>query len=80
MEDRLGLLFDFVLLFPSEPHLLRQSGSQVQGEGRMEGGGRVGGGVAQRRIQLSERQKLESKKGNQAGVTANGDEVGGGLW
>lgn len=39
VEDRLGLLFDFVLLFPSEPHLLRQSGSQVQGEGRMGGGG-----------------------------------------
>lgn len=33
--------------------------------------------MAQRRIQLSERQKLESKKGNQAGVTANGDKVGG---
>lgn len=79
VEDRLGLLFDFVFLLPSEPHLLRQSLSQVQGEedrGRDGGEGR-GEGVAQRRTQLSERQKLESEKGNQAGVTANGYKVGG---
>lgn len=37
-----GLLFDFVFLFPSEPHLLRQSRSQVQ-RGRAGVGGGLGG-------------------------------------
>lgn len=63
MEDRLGLLFDFVLFFPSEPHLLRQSCSQVQGEedrGRDEGerGGGVGSeeNPAERETETGERE------------------------
>lgn len=48
------LLFDFEFFFPSEPHLLRQSHSQVQR-------GKGGWGGARKKIQLTERQKLGGK-------------------
>lgn len=68
MEDRLGLLFDFVLLFPSEPHLLRQSGSQVQGEGRKGGGVGGGWGVGSEENPA----ERETETGEQAGKPSRG--------
>lgn len=64
VEDRLGLLFDFVLLFPSEPHLLRQSGSTSAdggGEGKRGGGGLGGRGPAEREAENGDREEKPSR-------------------
>lgn len=77
MEDRLCLLFDFALFFPFEPHLLRQSGSQVQAEerrGRDGGGGegKEGGGVGGSSESEENPAEQEAETGERKGKPSRG--------